>query len=423
MNFILYFILRKFFVRLAYSDEKLTLTKGLFLKRIHVIPFSSVVRITCKQSLLQRLFRAKQIELFTRNGSFKFFLRRDEPVPAFHEPPAHFIKPRFREVVFGAFIDVRALGAIALFAAVMRRIGTIFGGRYLDGILALLDNAAVNVERAFAAMRVYVPRVAAVLAVFALSAWVFSFLRRLDALARFRVGRSGGQSEASVVVTSGFFTLYETMLVPNSSAAVVCDSPVSLLFKHAPVYLRGAMIYPCADRAACFKLARILCGERADRRMKRRMTRPPKKALFGYCAAPLWQSAGFAAALALVYAAGLPYSVMLLKTALYCGLIISLYTAAVYLYYMKYSGIAADGGVCLIAARRFMRLYTALLPASSVTARTVSQSVFQRCSGLCDFKISTDEPQSFKARLIPLTNFDGYDFAKTETVFMPRSRS
>lgn len=401
MNFILYFVLRRFFVRLDHSDEKLTLTKGLFLKRIHVIPLSSVVRITCKQSLLQRLFRAKQIELFTRNGSFKFFLRRDEPVPAFHEPPAHFIKPRFREVVFGAFIDVRALGAIALFAAVMRRIGTIFGGRYLDGILALLDNAAVNVERAFAAMRVYVPRVAAVLAVFALSAWVFAFLRRLDALARFRVGRSGGQSEASVVVTSGFFTLYETMLVPNSAATVVCDSPVSLLLKHAPVYLRGAMIYPCADRAACFKLARILCGERVG---KRQIAHPPKKALFGYCAAPLWQSAGFAAALALVYAADLPYSVMLLKTALYCGLIISLYTAAVYLYYMKYSGIAVDGGVCLIAARRFMRLYTAMLPASSVTARTVSQSVFQRCSGLCDFKISTDEPLSLKARLIPFDN-------------------
>lgn len=419
MNFILYFILRKFFVRLAYSDEKLTLTKGLFLKRIHVIPFSSVVRITCKQSLLQRLFRAKQIELFTRNGSFKFFLRRDEPVPAFPEPPAHFIKPRFREIVFGAFIDVRALGAIALFAAVMRRIGTVFGGRYLDSILALLDTAAVNVERAFAAMRVYVPRVAAALAVFALAAWVFAYLRRLDALARFRVGRSGGV----VVVSSGFLTLYDIMLVPNSAAAVVCDSPVSLLFKHAPVYLRGAMIYPCADRAACFKLARILCGERADRRMKRRMTRPPKKALFGYCAAPLWQSAGFAAALALVYAAGLPYSVMLLKTALYCGLIISLYTAAVYLYYMKYSGITSNGGVCLIAARRFTRLYTAILPVSSVTARTIYQSVFQRRPGLCDLKISTDEPQSFKARLIPLTNFDGYDFAKTETVFMPRSRS
>lgn len=396
MNFILYFVLRKFFVDLDFSDEKITLTKGIFFQRVHDIPIGSVVRITCKRSLFLRIFRAKEIELFTRNGKFKFFLHRDEQVPVFPKLPAHFIKPRFREIAFGSFIDVRAFGAIALFAAVMRRIGTIFGGKYLDGILALLDTAAVSVEQAFSAMRVYIPRVAAALAVFALAAWVFAYLRRLDALARFRVGRRGGM----IVVTSGLFTLYEHMLVPNSAATVICDSPVSLVSKHAPVYLRGVMIYPCADRSVCIRLARILGGERIGR--KNAIACPPKKALFGYCAAPLWWSAGFAAALTFVYIADFPYSVMLLKTALYCGLFVNLYTAAVYLYYMKYSGITIDRGVCLIAARRSMRLYTAVFSENSVTAGTVSQSVFQRRAGLCNFKISTDEPLSFKARLIPL---------------------
>ncbi len=399
MNFILYFIFRKLFVNLEFSDGKITLTKGIFFRRIHIIPLSSVVRITCKRSPFLRIFRAKQIEIFTRNGHFKLFLKRDEQVPVFPGYPAHFIKPRFRDTAFGAFIDVRALGAIALFAAVMRRIGTIFGGRYLDSILALFDAAAVNLEQAFSAMRVYVPRVAAALAVFALAAWVFAYLRRLAALARFRVGRRGSM----IVVTSGLLTLYEHMLVPNSSAMVICDSPVSLAAKHAPVYLRGVMVYPCADRVVSVKLARILGGERIG---KKPMIRPPKKALFGYCAAPLGWSAGFTAALALVYISDLPYPVMLLKTVLYCGLFVSLYTAAVYMYYMSYSGLTSESGVCLIAARRFMRLYTAVIPENTVISKTVSQSVFQRRSGLCNFSLYTAEPQSFKARLIPVNKIE-----------------
>lgn len=399
MSFILYFLLRKFFVDLNYSDQRIILSKGILFKRVHVIPLGSIVRITCRRSPLLRFFRAKQIEIFTRKGKFKFFLRRDEPVPAFPELPPHLIKPRRREIAFGAFIDVRALGAIALFAAIMRRTGTIFGGKYLDNILDLLDTAAVNVEQAFSAMRVYVPRVAAVLGVFALSAWVFAYIRKLAALARFRVGRRGGV----IVVTSGLFTLYEHMLVPNSAAMLICDSPVSLAVKHAPVYLRGVMIYPCADRAAFAKLSHILGGKRLG---KFTTARPPKSAWFGYCAVPFWWSTGFAAALSVVYIADLPYSVMLLKTALYCGLFVSVYAAAVYLYYMRRSGVTTENGVSRIAVRRSMRLYTAVFPTNAVTKNTVSQSIFQRRSGLCNFKVSTNEPRSFKARLIPFDKIE-----------------
>lgn len=379
-----------------FSDEKITLKKGIFFRGIHVIPLNSVVKITVKRSPLLRIFRARQVEIFTRNGEFKFFQSRDEQLPFAPALPAHLIKPRFREIAFGAFIDVRALGAIALFAAVMRRIGTLFGGKYLDGILELFDAAAENAERALSAVHVYVPRVAAAVGVFALAAWVFAYLRRLAALSRFRVGRRGEY----IVVTSGLLTLYEHTLVSNSAAIVICDSPVSLLAKHAPIYLRGVMLYPAADRASALKLAHILGGERLGKSPAAYSNQPPKRAWFGYCAAPLWSSVGFAAALTLVYIAGYPAA--LLKTALYCGLFVSVYAAAVYLYYMRYSGITPGERACRIAVRRSMRLYTAVFANDSVIGETFSQSVFQHRSGLCNFRISTAEPRSFKARLIPI---------------------
>lgn len=394
MNFILYYLLRKFFVELTITPDAIILRRGLVFRRIHAIPLRSVVRVTVRRSILLRIFRAKEAEIFTLNGKFKLFLRRDEDVPSFAKPPAHYIKPRFRETAFGAFIDVRALGGIALFAAVLRRIGTIFGGKYLDNILGALDTAAVNVEHIFSAMQVYVPRTAYVLAVFALAAWTFAYLRKLAALSRFRVGRRGGY----VVVTSGLFTLYEHTLVPNSAAAVVCDSPVSILAKHAPVYLRGVMICPSLNKKSALKLVHILSGERLGKEPK---ITPPNKAAFGYCAAPLGWSAAFAALLTFVYISDKLRGAMLLKTALYCGLFVSLYAAAVCLLYIGHSGITLGERLYTVCARRSLRLYTAVFRKDLIIGEELSQSVFQRRSGSCNFKISIAERRSFKTRLLP----------------------
>ncbi len=394
MNFILYYLLRKFFVDLTLTPDAIILRRGLVFRRIHTIPLRSVVRVTVRRSILLRIFRAKEAELFTQNGKFKLFLRRGEDVPAFSRPPAHFIKPRLRETAFGAFIDVRALGGIALFAAVLRRIGTIFGGKYLDNILDALDTAAVNVEHIFSAMQVYVPRTAYVLAVFALAAWMFAYLRKLAALSRFRVGRCGGY----VVVTSGLFTLYEHTLVPNSAATVICDSPVSLLAKHAPVYLRGVMICPSLNRKSVPKLVHILSGERLGKKPK---ITPPRKAAFGYCAVPLGWSAFFAALLTFVYISDKLRGAILLKTALYCGLFVSLYAAAVCLLYIGHSGITIGERLYTVGARRSLRLYTAVFRKELIIGEELSQSVFQRRSGLCNFKLFIAERRSFKARLLP----------------------
>ena len=381
-------------MELTITPDAIILRRGLVFRRFHTVPLRSVVRVTVRRSILLRIFRAKEAEIFTLNGKFKLFLRRDEDVPAFAKPPAHYIKPRFRETAFGAFIDVRALGGIALFAAVLRRIGTIFGGKYLDNILDALDTAAVNVEHIFSAMQVYVPRTAYVLAVFALAAWAFAYLRKLAALSRFRVGRRGGY----VVVTSGLFTLYEHTLVPNSAATVICDSPVSILAKHAPVYLRGVMICPSLNKKSALKLVHILSGERLGKKPK---ITPPRKAAFGYCAAPLGWGAAFAVLLSFVYISDSLRGAMLLKTALYCGLFVSLYAAAVCLLYIRHSGITFGERLYKVGARRSLRLYTAIFRKDVIVGEELSQSVFQRRSGLCNVKISIAERRSFKTRLLP----------------------
>ena len=398
MNFIFYFILRKIFVHLEFSDQIITLRKGLLFRRVHTIPKSSVTRITCVRSPLMRIFRAKEVTVFTLNGSFKFFLRRDEQTPFTPTPPKHFIKPRLGQTAFGTFIDVRALGGILVFAAVLRRIGTIFGGKYLDNILRALDTATENVERVFAAARIYVPRVTAALGVFALAAWAFAYLKRLASLLRFQVGRRGDY----IIVRSGLFTFYEHTIVRYNAAAVLVDSPVSLAAKRAPIYLRDVMIYPCADRKSFAKLSHIILGEEhIERGEKAAGICPPKKAIFGYCAAPLFWSGAFAALLMTVYHSTALRGAMLIRTALFCGLFVSLYAAVLCLYYMKHSRLAFGERLCLVSARRSFRLYTAVFRKAAVIEETLSQSVFQRRSGLCNYKISTSERRSFISRQLP----------------------
>lgn len=345
-----------------------------------------------------RLFRAKEVTFFTLRDKITVFLRRDEIIPFFNKPPRHYIKPKLRQLAFGAFIDVRALGAVAVFAAVLRRIGTIFGGKYLDNILDLLDTAADNVERVFSAAKIYVPRIAAALGVFAFAAWTFAYLKRLVSLLNFRFGRSGEY----IIVRSGLFTLYEHTLVyynAAAAAAIQVNSPVSLAAKHAPVYLRDVMIYPCADRSTFTRLSRIILGR--EKVGKAADIRPPKRAILGYCALPLFWSTFFIALLMIIYISKALRGAMLIKTALYCGLLASLYSIAVCLFYMKHSGVDFGDRSCRVSVKRSFRLYTAVLRRDTIVGEELSQNVFQSRTGLCRLKISTSERRKFDLRQLP----------------------
>ena len=165
MKFLLYYILRRFFVRLEVTRGKIVLTKVFFFKITAIVPRSSVVKIVIKRSPLLRFFRAKHVEIFTLNGKVEFYLGESEPVPFISRMPKNCIKPRFSEILFGAFIDARALAGIAFFAIVLRRIGKIFGSSYFDGIISALFSTAEKISDALLVVHVAVPKIAAFAAV------------------------------------------------------------------------------------------------------------------------------------------------------------------------------------------------------------------------------------------------------------------
>lgn len=391
MNFLLYYIFRKYFVKLNFSDEGISLEKGLFLKRFTIIPLSSVVRITSRRTLFQRLFGAKEISVFTLGGTIKFYLRKSERLPFLPEPCQTIANPHFRDIAFGAFIDTRALGGIFIFAAVLRKISIIIGSEYFNELIAVFTKTAAELEKALGFFKVAVPQIAITLAVFALGSWVFAYIRKLLRLSGFRVSKGGGL----LFIGSGVLTLYEHVLIPNSAAAIYCDTVTTVLARRAPLYLRGVIVSPCVKRSDLSEMQKALCGLK----LPKETLSSPKSAFWGHIAAPLSWFGAFTAALIAVYRWGYPAA--LLKTVLYSSAIVNFYTAALYLLYMYLSGISFEGTITAVTARRGLRLYTAVFPLDIVTLTTVSQSVFQRRSGRCNYRLELVEHRKFTARQLP----------------------
>lgn len=393
MNLLLYYFLRRFFVDLEFTEKYIYSRKGLILRRFCVIPLENIVRVTVERSLILRIFGAKKVTVCTVRGKITFYLRQSEPLTFLPEirPDPISLKPRFSEIAFGAFADTRALGGIAFFSAVLRRLSRLFGGEYFNGVMNAISDTAETLANALSVLHIAVPRIAAVLGVFVLAAWTLAFVRKLLRLTNFRSVRSGNLLR----VQSGFITLYEHTLVLNSAAPVVVSPPSAILAKRAPIYLRGMMIYPAASRTRTAELLRTLCSIPDDSAPR---LKPPKSSFFGFCAVPFWWSVGFTAMLALVYISDSLRSAMLLKTALYCGLIVSLYAAVVSLVCMSRSGLTVGKHAVRLSMRRGLRLFEYALPIKAITENTVSQSVFQRPTGLCNIRVVTLERLTITAR-------------------------
>ena len=223
-------------------------------------------------------------------------------------------------------------------------------------------------------------------------------------LLRFRVGFVGNTGREYIVVRSGLFTLYEHILVQYNAAVTHINSPVSLLVKRAPVYLRDVMIYPCADRKDFVRLSHIILGGERIKAVK--PVRTPMKAFLGYCAVPLCWSGVFAALLTFIYVSEELRGAQLIKTALYGGLFVSLYSAVICLFYIRHSGISFNKRLCVLGVKRSLRMYTAVFPKDTIEVGTISQSVFQRRSGLCNFKISTSQKQGFNLKQLPINKLN-----------------
>lgn len=391
MNLLLYFFLRKLFVRLDFTEKYIYLKKGVILRRFSVIPLNCIVRVTSERSLIMRIFGAKKIAVYTVRGKITFYLRKSEKLPFLPEIRSASVKPRFSEVMFGAFADTRALGGIALLAAFLRRLSTLFGGEYFDKVMSAISDTAETLSNALSVLHIAVPRIAALLAVFVLAAWSLAFARKLLRLFKLRAARHGDLLR----VQSGVITLYDHTLVLNSAAAVSVSPLSAMLVKRAPIYLRGVMIFPAAPKAKAAKIIRVLCNIpiACAPRLK-----PPKSSFFGFCAAPFGWTAGFSAALTLVYISESLRSAMLLKTALYCGLIVSLYAVAVSLVCMSRSGLTVGERTVKLSMRRGLRLFAYSVPHRTIIEETLSQSIFQRRSGLCHISLATAERSRLTAR-------------------------
>lgn len=394
MNLLLYYFLRRFFVKLKITEKYIYYKKGLILRRFSVIPLENIVRVSAERSLILRIFGAKKITVFTVRGKISFYLHKSEPLKFLPEIHSVSLKPRFSEIVFGAFADTRALGGIALLSAVLRRLSRLFGGEYFDGVMNAISDTAESLTNVLSAMHIAIPKIAAVLAVFVLAAWSLAFARKLLRLANFRSSLCGGLLR----VRSGVITLYEHTLVLNSAAPVIASPLSAILLKRAPIYLRNVMIYPTVSNAKAEKLLRTLCGIAAENAPR---IKPPKPAFFGLCAVPFWWAVGFSVLLAFVYFSGTLRSAMLLKTALYCGLIVSLYCIAVSLVCMSRSGIAFGKSVIRFSTRRGLRLFEYSVPRLAIAENTVSQSVFQRQTELCNIRVITLERLRITARQLP----------------------
>lgn len=391
MSFLMYYILRKLFVRLEFTENEIILEKGIILRRKSVLPLKSIVRVSAERSLIMRIFGAKKIIVFAVRGKITFYLRKTEPLPFLPEIRSVPLKPRFSAVMFGAFTDTRALGGIALLAAFLRRISSIFGGEYFNNIIIAISDTAETLTDALSILHIAVPKIAAVLAVFVLAAWSLAFVRKLLRLANLRAARHGDLLH----VQSGVITLYEHTLVLNSAAAVSVSPLTAVLAKRAPIYLRGVMIFPSAPSDKALKIIRTLCNIPVDNAPQ---IKPPKSSFFGFCAAPFWWAVGFSAALTLLYLSENFRSAMLLKTVLYCGLIVSLYTVLVCLVYMNRSGIAVGKSSVSVSSRRSLRLFTNIVPRGTIIENTLSQSIFQKRGGLCNCRLATAERTRLTAR-------------------------
>lgn len=397
MDFILYYLLRRFTVRLEFSKEYIRLIKGLIIRREYFALPEAIALIEQRQTIIMRLFGAKKVTIRTLSGrGFDFWLKNSEKLIDIRGIS---ISPPKRSMLLGALIDTRALSGVVVFYLTMRRISSVLGSGYYDKAITALFKAAGGLQQALERINVTIPQIAAVVAVFVAAAWLAKFLWKLFAMSRFRVVAMRDY----LVVRRGFFTLYQCA-VPrrNINAVITTDNLTTLLFGAAPMYAYHTMIYPPSTPEVRRRVTDILCGIPCG--YDKRRVKPPLRAVFGHCAQPLFWLAVFGGSYILLLLGQnfeLIPSVPLLRSLTYAGAAVSLWYAAVYAVYMFRSSLICTENSAQITARRGARLYTAAVGSKMRTQSVLSRNVFQLISGLCDAEIKALGRVGFKLRNIP----------------------
>lgn len=398
MKIILYYLLRRFFVKLRFERGYIVLEKGLALRRRAVVPLKTITRTEIRRGPLLRLLYAKKITVETLSGKISFYMKKNEELPFLPKNRGPVIRPKRSSVFFGAFVDTRALSGVVLFSFTLYRIGKIFGSGYIERIIAAISDTAAGLSGTMERLHIAVPRAAAIAAVFLLTAWGFAFVTKLLGMADFRVSSHGG----FITVRRGLITLYEQVVVLNNLDAVIsCQTVSAIAARKAPLYARSTMIFPPVGGNDVRRVLGSLCG--MDIRASAE-TKPPLRALFGHCAVPLGWAGGFSAVLVLTKLAlhfNLIPSAELLKTLLWYGLAASLWAVLACGLYWRFSGISEGSELLMIAARKGYRLYDGYIPKRMTVLKTLSQNPFQRRGGLCDLTITLYGKRRFRLRGIP----------------------
>lgn len=294
MNFLLYFLLRRLFVRMELTPDSISVSKGLIFRRRCEIPLSAVTRIEIRRTVLLRLLRGKRVEISTLSGGVWFYLSSRERLPFLPEYSGACVKAAPLQAIAGAFIDTRALSGVITFGLLLNRAGSVFGSESFSRIMSLMLGAAEGVTRILGELHIAVPRVTAFVVVFIAAAWLLVFLKKAVGMLRFRISCEGGY----VTVRRGVFTLYEFRLVRNNLTGILCcDTLTTLLLRAAPLYAHDVMIFPPVSRRTAYRILSKLCGITPPEPQ----IRPPFSALFGHCAAPLGWLGVFTAALLLTF--------------------------------------------------------------------------------------------------------------------------
>ena len=378
MDLIFYYILRRFFVQVRTDNGILLLRKGLVLRRYFRIPLKAVRRIDIRRTPLLRLLHGKKIIVHTFAGKVSFYLQQDEDfdlIPKSKTYPT--IKPHFSSVLAGAFSQTKALGGTILFSITTARLGNLFGSEYYDALSQLINNTADGLDEILSSLRIAVPRITTVIAVFVSAAWLFAFVRNTIRLCRYTVTFS----RESILIRHGIITLYETILpsdVPD--AIIVRDTATTLAIGTAPIYRSGRMVMP------------PLCGEKRRKALKllysapsyKLNAAPPPRALFGHIAVPLGWGITSAALLILTH---LTVSDPVLRTLLWGMLLLNIWLCILFGIYMHRSGITRQHAAITVAARQHSELLTVYFPPHTLIYSKVDSNPFQRRSDFCDLRL------------------------------------
>ncbi len=391
----MYFIFRRFFLSVNIDTRGIHLRKGMFFQRISYIPASVIVSVKSVQTPLLRLLKGKKVIVTALGGNAVFYLRKDEPILTQPRRPTVSIRPKTASLLLGALCETGALGGTIVFSTALTRIGSILGSGYYNRIIDAISQTAAELNELLSALRISVPKISVVIAVFMGAAWVFSYIRNLIRLSRFTARIQAG----CATITHGLITLYEETVVPNNiSATIVRYNAPTLLFKAAPIYCGRTLLLTPVSEKHQHTILRLLFNEAPPKDL---VNSPPRKALMGHIAVPLGWSVFFAALLLLCYITG---SDPILRTILWAGVWICLWYCILFAVYMKRSGIARGNDICIMSARRGVRLYTACIPTGSAAFCRTDQNVFQLKDQMSDLRVYCRG--SFKLRLRNITRIN-----------------